>query len=64
MPISTALELRLLKMVQQSFARSDMSDDVEMKQLLKDIGKNLKENDKRHLEIMNAQQRSLMKRNT
>ena len=25
---------------------SDMSDDVEMKQLLKDIGKNLKENDK------------------
>tara|TARA_R110002095_G_scaffold94055_1_gene81903 strand:+ start:241 stop:381 length:141 start_codon:yes stop_codon:yes gene_type:complete len=46
MPISTALELKLLKMVQQSFARSDMSDDVEMKQLLKDIGKNLKENDK------------------
>jgi len=46
MPISTALELRLLKMVQKNFARSDMSDDVEMKQLLKDIGKNLKENDK------------------
>lgn len=46
MPISTALELKLLKMVQKSFARSDMSDDVEMKQLLKDIGKNLKENDK------------------
>jgi hypothetical protein len=48
MPISTALELKLLKMVQQSFARSDMSDDelLEIKQLLKDIGKNLKENDK------------------
>lgn len=46
MPISTALELRLLKMVKQSFARSDMSDDKEMKQLLKDIEVNLKENNK------------------
>jgi hypothetical protein len=46
MPISTTLELRLLKMVKQSFARSDMSDDTEMKQLLKDIEVNLKENNK------------------
>ena len=46
MPISTALELRLLKMVQQILPRTVMKDNVELKQLLKDIGKNLKENDK------------------
>lgn len=46
MPISTALELKLLKMVQQILPRTVMKDNVELKQLLKDIGKNLKENDK------------------
>jgi hypothetical protein len=46
MPITTALELKLLKMVQQILPRTVMKDNVELKQLLKDIGKNLKENDK------------------
>ena len=46
MPISTALELKVLNMIQQILPRIIMKDNAELKQLLKDINKNLKENNK------------------
>ncbi len=46
MPISTALELKVLNMIQQILPRTIMKDNAELKQLLKDINKNLKENNK------------------
>jgi|11_taG_2_1085331.scaffolds.fasta_scaffold00193_36 hypothetical protein len=46
MSISTALELKVLNMIQQILPRTIMKDNAELKQLLKDINKNLKENNK------------------
>ena len=46
MPITTTLELKVLKMIQQILPRTIMKDNAELKQLLKDINKNLKENNK------------------
>jgi hypothetical protein len=46
MPITTTLELKVLKMIQQILPRTIMKDNAELKQLLKDINQNLKENNK------------------
>lgn len=46
MPITTTLELKVLNMIQQILPRTIMKDNAELKQLLKDINKNLKENNK------------------